>query len=131
MRDVTWKKRKLPSGDEVETTTYGGVGFVVLNEGHLLSAFRGKQTAVGARFVFAVAEIASAVNDAIKREYADSGDARAATLATAAKDVAKLVEVTAAKSKAARRPQTGFLFPLPEKDQDAVRRKEARKGRAA
>lgn len=128
MRDITWRKKKLPSGDEVEVTTWSGAGFVALNEGHILAAFRPRDSAVpvGKHFAYNVAALAAAVNEAIKTEYADSGEARAASLAVAAKDVAKLVEVTAPKSKAAKAPRSGFLFALPEKDPEAVRRKEAK-----
>ena len=132
MRDITWRKKKLPSGDDVEVTTWSGAGFVLLPSMAGLQRFVRPEHRVplGGWLAYPVTALAAAVSEAIRAEYADADEARTAKLQTASKDVAKLVEITAPKSKAAKAPRTGFLFPLPQPDPRRVAEKQATRSKA-
>lgn len=136
-KEVSWRERKLPSGDKVDVGRYDGRGFVACAGLLHLFPFVGHLDAreLGGRWCYPVGLVQQTVEGMVKTEYAGAGGDRTKALKTATADVAKLVELTSPKAPPKKAPPkkappSGLLFELPAQDPFAVARKDAKKDEA-
>ena len=130
---AVWRERKLPSGDVVYVTRYRDVEYVSTVGLSALAPFVDHlpcDVIGGKRRGYAVLALRDAVNEAVKREYAEAREGRAAALRRATLDVAKLVELTSPKAPP-RKVSSELLFELPPQDAGILAEKARRRGAAA